>query len=130
MPRTRSPRIAALSLAATALTLATFGQQAHAVASADRWAVVNQNGTLARGKGATASGYAYPGVLGAYRVVFNKNVSQCMYVATLGTEYPSTPASGEIAVAPDVADVRAVHVVTRNSAGVATNRPFHLLVGC
>ena len=110
-----------------ALSLATFGHEAHAVAAGDRWAVVNQNGTLARGKGATASAYAYPGVLGAYRVVFDKNVSQCLYLATLGTEYPSTPASGEIAVAPDVADV---HVVTRTSAGVATNRPFHLPIGC
>lgn len=130
MSRSRFPRLAALALAGAAMALATFSPEAHAVASADRWAVVNQNGTLGRGKGAVSSGYATPGVLGSYRVVFNKDVSQCMFVATLGTSFPSTPASGEIAVAPDVADVRAVHVATRNSSGTATNRPFHLFVGC
>jgi len=69
-------------------------------------------------------------VLGSYRVVFNKNVSKCAYQATIDTEFPSTPVSGEIAVAPDVSDVKAVNVATRTSTGVATNKPFHLFVGC
>lgn len=130
MTSDRFPRIAALMLASAVLTLGASSQPAHATDSADRWAVVNQNGTLARGKGATSSGYAFAGVLGSYRVVFNKNVSNCAYVATIGTEFPSTPISGEIAVAPDVSNVKAVHVVTRTSGGIATNKPFHLFVSC
>lgn len=130
MDSNRFPRLAALVLAGSILALGASHRPAHATDSADRWAVVNQNGTLARHKGATASGYAVPGVLGSYRVVFNKNVSKCAYVATIGTEYPSTPVSGEIAVAPDISDVKAVHVATRTSAGLATNKPFHLLVSC
>ncbi|MGD9507594.1 MAG: hypothetical protein AB7I59_00855 [Geminicoccaceae bacterium] len=130
MSSDRFPRIAAFMLTGAVLVLGASTQPAQATHSADRWAVVNQNGTLARGKGAVSSGYAFAGVLGSYRVVFNKDVSKCAYQATLGTEYPSTPASGEIAVAPDAANVRAVHVATRTSAGVATNRPFHLFVSC
>ena len=117
-------------LAGSILALGAGHQPAHATDAADRWVVVNQNGMLARHKGATASGYAFPGVLGSYRVVSNKNVSKCAYQATIGTEFPSTPVSGEIAVVPDVSDVKAVHVATRTSAGVATNKPFHLSLSC
>lgn len=125
---TRTAGLTAVALALAALTLPSA--PAHAVASGDRFAVVNQNGTLDRGKGVTFSSYAIPGTLGDYRVTFNKDVSRCMYVATLGTAYPSTPATGEIMVAPDVADPRAVRVFTRTSTGLASNKPFHLFVGC
>lgn len=124
------PLASALMLATALVTLAAEPRPAEAAAADDRWAVVNQNGTLARGKGAVSSAYAVPGMLGDYKVVFNKNVSKCMYVATLGTEYPSTPASGEIAVAPDVANAKAVRVFTRTSGGIPTNKPFHLFVSC
>jgi hypothetical protein len=88
---------------------------------------VGQNGVLARGKGVSSSVRLG---LGSYRVTFNKNVSACVYVATIGTSFPSTPTTGEIVVAPDVDFVTAVRVFTRNSDGITVDRPFHLLVGC
>lgn len=130
---TRQPRAVlrtCFALTAAAVSLMLAAGPALAVASSDRFAVVNQNGTLDRGKGATFSTLVSPGVLGDYRVTFNKNVSQCMYQATIGTAYPSTPASGEIMVAPDVANVNAVRVFTRTSTGLSTNKPFYLFVGC
>jgi hypothetical protein len=128
--RSRAALRTCLALTAAAVSLVIAAGPALAIASSDRYAVVNQNGTLDRGKGATFSTLVSPGVLGDYRVTFNKNVSKCMYQATIGTAYPSTPASGEIMVAPDVANVNAVRVFTRTSAGLSTNKPFYLFVGC
>ncbi|MFZ1429122.1 MAG: hypothetical protein WAS21_20395 [Geminicoccaceae bacterium] len=128
--RSRTALRKCLALTAVAVSLVIAAGPALAIASSDRYAVVNRNGTLDRGKGATFSTLVCRGVLGDYRVTFNKNVSKCMYQATIGTAYPSTPASGEIMVAPDVANVNAVRVFTRTSGGLSTNKPFYLFVGC
>src|SRR4051794_40503574 len=44
------------------------------------FAVVNPNGTIARGLGAVSAQRFAPGV---YEVIFNRNVSRCAYVATI-----------------------------------------------
>jgi hypothetical protein len=125
MTLSRTRRTVMVLMLATA-SLAMAGP-AFAVASSDRFAVVGQNGDLARGKGVNASTRLS---LGRYRVTFNKNVAACVYVATLGTAFASTPNYGELTVAPDVDSANAVQVVTRNSNGVLVDRPFHLFVGC
>ncbi len=50
---------------------------------ATSWAVVNTDGSLARGAGAVAS--AQTGTQAFYLVTFNKDVSQCAYTASGGT---------------------------------------------
>ncbi len=58
------------------------------------WAVVNPDGTLARGSGATASGRAAGFAAGVYTVTFNRNVTQCAYMATIGAPGTTPPTLG------------------------------------
>ena len=93
------------------------------------WAVVNANGSLARGRGAVSA--ASLGVDGQYQVVFDRNVAACAYVATLGDAGPSTGAVGVVTVAPRAGNANAVFVQTYNSeTGVEVNLPFHLVAVC
>ena len=56
------------------------------------WAVVNVDGTLARGNGVVSTTFA--DVDGVYWVEFNRDVTQCAYVATAGeaTDFPADDA--------------------------------------
>ncbi|MGH3051649.1 MAG: hypothetical protein ACRDM8_01655 [Gaiellaceae bacterium] len=93
------------------------------------WAVVNSNGSLARGRGAVSA--ASLGVDGQCQVVFDRNVAACAYVATLGDAGPSTGAVGVVTVAPRDGNANAVFVQTYNSeTGVEVNLPFHLVAVC
>ena len=66
---------------------------------------------------------------GNYRVVIGNNVNNCTFVATLGSPGGGLPPIGEIGVAqgPTANQVR---VQTRDAAGAAANRSFHLFVAC
>ncbi len=82
--------------------------------------------------------------VGRYVVRFDTDVSACVPVATLAlpaappasttTTAPpparATPQTGEIAASPLAGDARAVAVVTADSAGVAADRAFQLVVSC
>jgi hypothetical protein len=93
------------------------------------WAVVNADGTLARGRGATSSDSL--GVDGQYEVVFNRSVAACAYVATLGDATASTGAEGVVTVAPRDGNANAVFVQTFDVlTGVEADLPFHLVVVC
>jgi len=118
-----------------AVILAVLPSQAAsrpAATPAPSWAVVNTNGTLARGHDATAS--AQDGSLGTYLVTFNKDVSGCAYVATAG-----------VALSTDVTDDAVVFNVAPSTAGTNTvfveeydiilasdsySTGFHLVVTC
>jgi len=93
----------------------------------DQWAVVGSDGALTRKNGATAVTK-----LGAgdYEVVFGASVAPCAYNATLGTADTADPPAGEVGVAQRTGNANAVRVVTRDSAGAAADRPFHLTVNC
>jgi hypothetical protein len=93
----------------------------------DQWAVVGSDGTLTRRNG--ASSVTKLGA-GDYEVVFGGNVSGCAYNATLGTGDTSDPPAGEVGVSARSGNANAVRVVTRDSAGTAADRPFHLTVNC
>lgn len=93
------------------------------------WAVVNADGSLARDRGAKSA--ASLGVDGQYEVVFNRNVSACAYVATLGDATASTGAVGVVTVAPRDGNANAVFVQTFDVlTGLEANLPFHLAVFC
>ena len=91
------------------------------------WAVINLNGTTARGFGVTSS-EKFAGFGGNYVVTFNRNVSKCAYVASLGDGAGNT-FQGEVS-ATNGADANQVGVATDNSSGVGTEKAFHLAVFC
>lgn len=92
------------------------------------FAVVNANGTLAFGFGGVSSTKL---ATGEYQVIFNHNVRNCAYVATIGLSgnVGSSPC-GEIAVVGRFNNVNGVFVQTWTNACVPADRGFHLAVHC
>jgi len=94
-----------------------------------RFAVVDANGTLSRGFGATAVNHSAGS--GSYRVAFNTNVRNCDYIGTIGLSGAAgTSPPGQITVVGDALDVNGVFVTTANAAGTAQEMSFHLAVFC
>lgn len=93
------------------------------------FAVVNANGSLARGSGATSS--SQPEGTGTYEVIFNRNISQCAFNATLGLagDTGSSP-PGFVTVVGRFTTPNGVYITTADTAGTATNLGFHLAVTC
>jgi hypothetical protein len=93
-----------------------------------RHGVVSSVGGLVRGRGITSA--ARTGA-GQYQVVFDVDVRNCTYFATLGDESAAAPGTGQISVTSAASNVNGVRVVTRNSAGdMNVDRSFHLMVSC
>ncbi len=69
------------------------------------------------------------GGLGNYDVDFGLNIASCAAVATIGPAGAGS-ATGEINVADRSGNVEAVFIDTNDSAGVAGDRPFRLIVVC
>jgi hypothetical protein len=92
-----------------------------------RFAVVNSNGTLARGNGVASSTRL---ITGAYQVIFTRNVTACAYTATVGQ--PNTGSTDGFAMtALRSGNVNGVFVDTRAAlTGARADRSFHLLVSC
>jgi hypothetical protein len=90
-------------------------------------AVVNSSGSIARSQGTTSAGRT---ATGQYEVIFNQNVTQCTYNATLGNPASGVPPAGSIVVASRSGQVNGVFVGTYNATGTATDRSFHLVVVC
>ncbi len=106
------------------------GGAAAETASGDRWAVVNRNATLARGKGAIAVTRGDTAA-GSYIVVFNKDVTRCLWTGTIGLSGTvGVEQPGEITVVRRFNNPQAVYVTTHTSAGAQADRGFHLFIGC
>jgi hypothetical protein len=93
----------------------------------NRQAVVSNVGATVRGRLVASSAQTGPG---QYQVIFDRDVRNCVYAATLGDESAAGPGNGQISVTSAAANVNGVRVVTRNSGGEAENRSFHLIVSC
>jgi hypothetical protein len=92
------------------------------------WAVVNSNGTLARGRGARDANALGSG---GYEVLFDRNVRRCAYTATIGLSGAKGNSSpGEITVVGRNGATNGVFIKTRNSSGASANRGFHLTLNC
>jgi hypothetical protein len=90
------------------------------------YAVVNADGTLARGFRAASSQKV---AVGNYEVIFNRNVRNSAYVATIGLSGALGAASpGEITVVGRFNNERGVFITTHNSAGAPADNGFHLAV--
>ncbi|NLU79541.1 hypothetical protein HCA58_14345 [Micromonospora sp. HNM0581] len=126
-PAARSAQQPAVTTAALNSAKATLaeGESVGVQAAGGFYAtVVNANGTKARGAGVVIK-YG----VGQYEVQFGSNVTTGVYVATIGRpDSCCIPPAGEVAVAPRLLTPNAVFIQTRNSAGVAADLPFHLLV--
>jgi hypothetical protein len=97
------------------------------VADGLRHAVISNVGGTVRGRGVASSAQTGDG---QYQVVFDRDVRNCVYSATLGDESAAGAGNGQISVTSAAANVNGVRVVTRNSNGVNENRSFHLIVSC
>ena len=99
------------------------------------WAVVNTNGSLARNSEGVASAERLDATLasGDYAVVFDRDISQCAYQATVGRPGVNSgpqPGLAQVANWGDDPD-NGVIVFTKDQNGVGTEtRGFHLLVTC
>jgi hypothetical protein len=114
-----------------AIKESTLGQVPSAgaavVAEGLRHAVISNVGGTVRGRGVASSALAGDG---QYQVVFDRDVRNCVYNATLGDESAAGAGNGQISVTSAAANVNGVRVVTRNSNGANENRSFHLIVSC
>jgi hypothetical protein len=99
------------------------------------WAVVDADGTLERSSDGVVSAELLDGVVptGDYAVVFERDISNCAYQATVGrpgTNVNPLPGYAQVANWTDDPD-NGVIVFTKDSAGSGTEtRGFHLTVTC
>lgn len=94
---------------------------------AHRYAVVAQDGTLARGRNAFGSAQVSGGT---YEVFFDRDVTNCAYEATIGTTSIGDEPAGSITVASRFGQPTAVWVDTSNVDGSDGLRAFQLEVIC
>ena len=92
------------------------------------YAVVDADGTLARGRGAVSATNLGAG---AYIVTFSKNVRACSYTATVGLSGASgVSAPGFITTVGAAASEMGVFLTTHDTTGASSNLGFHLQVEC
>lgn len=93
------------------------------------WAVVERDGTLVRGRNVIRS--AKVGT-GQYEVVFTEDMTQGVYVATIGRPGIATEPAGEIGVAlrcclSGSETDHGVWIDTHDSSGAYSDRAFHVI---
>jgi len=119
------------SVGGRAINEGTLGPvpSAFLAAGASRFAVVNAGGQAVRGRDVSSAARTSEG---RYQVIFNGDVRNCAYYATVGDESASAPPqNGQISVSSLASNVNGVAVRTENGTnGTELDRPFHLLVMC
>jgi hypothetical protein len=96
---------------------------------AARFAVVNDNGQLVRGRDVSSVARTSDG---RYQVIFNGDVRGCAYFATVADPSAAAPPqNSQISAGSLGSNVNGVAVRTENgNNGTEANRPFHLIVMC
>ena len=94
------------------------------------WAVVETDGTFVRGRNVARVAHLAPG---QYEIVFTSDVSEGVYVASIGRPGIATEPAGEIGVALRCCLTghetnKGVWVDTHDSNGADADRAFHLIV--
>jgi len=94
-----------------------------------RFAVVNGNGQLVRGRDVSSVART---ANGRYQVIFNADIRSCAYFATVADPTASgPPQNGQISLSSLASNVNGVAVRTENgNTGAEADRPFHLIVMC
>jgi hypothetical protein len=92
------------------------------------WAVVELDGSLARGSGVVSTNYEG---LGFYTVRFSQDVRACVWIATLGySGSVGVAPPGSVTVVGENVDVTGVWISTYDETGTSTDMSFHLTVTC
>ena len=92
------------------------------------FAVVNADGTLARGRGASTVTKIGTGV---YDVRFNRNIGTCTWEGTVGFgQFSGSTGPAQITITGRAGTTNGLFVTTFDATGVATDEPFHALVVC
>jgi hypothetical protein len=92
------------------------------------WASINADGTTARGSHTVSSAWLL--FTGQYEVIFDRNVTACAFTATIGVSGATSPPVGQAITAVRNGTFNGVFVLTTDSAGTASSRPFHVAVNC
>ena len=103
------------------------GAQATAESAIPLTAVVAANGTVARGNGVTSTNAKLLGN-GLYTVEFDRDLSDCFWVAQIGNGNTTPTIYGEMSTWLDAPN--AIFVQTATSGGLLADRPFQLIVHC
>jgi hypothetical protein len=93
-----------------------------------RYAVVNGGGQAVRSRGATSAARTGGG---RYQVIWDGDVRNCAYFATVGD--PSAggpPQNAHVSVSSLASNVNGVSVRIENNNGAEVDRGFHLIVMC
>ena len=95
-------------------------------------AVVDQNGALSRGSVGTTSQLLAGVPDGRYAVVFDRDISQCVYQATVGRPGVNVGPPIGFAMVANWQDnpTNGVIVFVKDQTGTGANRAFHLTVNC
>ena len=96
-----------------------------------RWAVVNADGTLARGRNVVSS--TQVAGAGIYDVTFDRDVSDCAYVATVGRADDTVSGAGFPIVNRQPNNPKGVRVFIADKVGLGASfikLGFHLQVEC
>jgi hypothetical protein len=95
---------------------------------AQMFAVVAADGTLVRGSGVLEAGAAGGS---DYRLVFNRSIASCAYFMSIVSTVSDVFAPPGMAGAATITELPStLFVSTRDAAGAASDRPFHVLVYC
>jgi hypothetical protein len=95
--------------------------------------IKGSDGSLVRGNGVTAQFKTASPSAGGYEVIFDRDVTNCVYVATLASENAGRGGdgpAGEIGVRALSTNPNGVAVSTFNSSGTLANSSFSLTVFC
>jgi hypothetical protein len=97
------------------------------IAAGDRSAVIDRDGDLVRGVGVNSSKRIREG---RYEVIFDKDVRNCVFNATVGNPGAGEPRVGFIGVARRLNKNRGVYVQIVDFDLFFLDSPFHLHVVC
>jgi Collagen triple helix repeat (20 copies) len=98
-------------------------------AAAALWAVVSPDGTLVRGKGMSALNPVTKTATGVYAVVFNADITQCSYAATIGGASSEAAAVG-LVNATYGGGTSQVTIHTYDATGSTADRGFNVQATC
>jgi hypothetical protein len=93
------------------------------------WAIVNDDGTLAKGSNAVSSqnvGFD----AGSYEVIFNSKLKSCAFTASIGSAVAADPLPYNIVVSPRGGNIKGVYVHVTDLSGNPASAGFHLVVTC
>ena len=90
-----------------------------------RYAVVTGAGVVARSRGVSSAARTGQG---RYQVIFDRDVRNCAYLATIGDAGAASPGQGDIATRSLGSNVNGIVVLTDNPNGNPADRPFHVVV--